>query len=173
MTGTKMQRTTTSAPARYTPFGSALTREVNEMRERMRRLIQEPFGRAAPELFAAAMPQAVGWTPAVELSESDTEYTLVAELPGMDAKDVQVEYADGMLTLRGEKQEQRESRDPELRYHLWERSYGSFLRTFEFPTPIDDGKIRAEHRDGVLEVHLPKKAGARPLGRRIDVVSKA
>lgn len=172
MSGTKLQRAT-GAPTRYTPFGSTLSREVNEMRERMRRLFQEPFGRLAPEMLSGELPQAVGWTPAVELSESEQEYTLVAELPGMDANDVHVDFADGMLTLRGEKREQGEATDRERRIHVWERSYGSFLRTFEFPSPIDDEKISAAHRDGVLEVHLPKKAGAHPRGRRIAVLPKA
>jgi HSP20 family protein len=171
MSTTKLQRTT-SAPTRYTPLGSTLSREVGEMRDRMRRLMQQPFGRLAPEMFPGEMTQAVGWLPAVELSESPTEFTVVAELPGMKAKDVQVEFADGVLTLRGEKQEQRDERDPERRYHLWERSYGTFLRTFEFPDAIDEENLRAEHRDGVLEVHLPKKAGGKPQGRRIEVTDK-
>lgn len=172
MAGTRLQRTT-GAPTRYTPFGSTLTREVNELRERMRRLMQEPFGRMTPELFPAELPQALGWMPAVEISESDAEFTVVAELPGMKAKDVQVEFADGMLTLRGEKQEQRDERDKERRYHLWERSYGSFFRTFDFPVDIDEEKVIAEHKDGVLAVHLPKKVGAKPQSRRIEVTEKA
>jgi HSP20 family protein len=170
MSTTKLQRTQ-GTPTRYTPFGSSLSREMNEMRDRMRRLMQQPFGRIGPEAFPGDMLQAVGWLPAVEISESDTEFTVVAELPGMKAKDVQVEFVDGVLTLRGEKQEQRDER--ERRYHLWERSYGTFLRTFEFPVAIDEEKLHAEHRDGLLEVHLPKKVGTAPQGRRIEVTDKA
>jgi HSP20 family protein len=170
MSVTRLQRTN-NVPTRYTPLGSTLAREVGEMRERMRRLMHEPFGRVAPEMLADDLTQAVGWMPAVEVSEADAEYVVTAELPGLKARDVQVSFADGVLTLRGEKQEQRE-KDRERRYHLWERSYGTFLRTFEFPVAIDDEKIRAEHKDGVLDVHLPKKADAKPQERRIEVAEK-
>ena len=170
MPDTKLQRTT-SAPTRYTPLGSTLAHEVAEMRDRMRRLFQEPFGRTLPDLMGAELAQTVGWVPSVEVSESDAEFTIVAELPGMQAKDVQVDYDDGTLTIRGERKEQRDEKD--RRYHLWERSYGTFLRTFTLPVPIDEEKIRAEHKDGLLELHLPKLAGTRPQGRRIPVVDKA
>jgi HSP20 family protein len=170
MSGTKLQRTT-SAPTRYTPLGSTLAREVAGMRDRMRRLFEEPFARTMPDLMGTELAQAVGWLPAVEVSESDTEFAIVAELPGMQAKDVQIDYDDGTLTIRGERKEQHDEKD--RRFHLWERSYGTFLRTFTFPVTIDDEKIRAEHKDGLLEVHLPKLAGARPQGRRIAVVDKA
>ena len=169
MSRTKLQRTATP----YTPFTSALTREVNEMRDRMRRLTQEPFGRIFPEMFGTEPMQTVGWFPVVEVSELDNEFMITAELPGLRAKDVQVDYADGVLTLRGEKQEQRDERDRERKYHLWERSYGTFLRTFEFPSPIDEEKITAEHHDGLLEIHLPKRAESKPLGRKIEVRDKA
>ena len=169
MPNTKLQRTTTE-PARYMPIGSTLAREVAEMRDRMRRLFREPFGNAVPDLFPSDVTQAVGWLPTVEVSESDTEFTVVAELPGMQSKDVQVDYEDGALTIRGERQERREEKD--RRYHLWERSYGTFLRTFTFPGGIDEEKIRAEHHDGLLEVHLPKLAGSTSKGRRIAVVDK-
>jgi HSP20 family protein len=169
MPSTKQQRST-NVPARYVPLGSTLAREVAEMRDRMRRIFQEPFGRNVPDLLAGDMAQAVGWLPAVEVSESDTEFTIVAELPGLQPKDVQVDYDDGTLTLRGERQEQREEKD--RRFHLWERSYGTFLRTFTFPVAIDEEKIHAEHKDGLLEVHLPKLPGSKSQGRRIAVTGK-
>ena len=171
MSGTKLQRTTTSAPPRYTPLGSTLAREVSEMRDRMRRLFQEPLGRALPDLVGGELTQAVGWLPAVEVSESDAEFTIVAELPGMQAKDVQVDYEEGTLTIRGERNEQRDEKD--RRYHVWERSYGTFLRTFTLPVAIDEDNIRAEHKDGLLEVHLPKLPGGKSRGRRIAIAEKA
>lgn len=170
MSGTKLQRAA-SAPTRYTPLGSTLAREVAEMRDRVRRLLQEPFARGLPDVMDADFAHAVGWIPSVEVSEDDAEFTVVAEVPGMRAKDVQVDFEDGMLTLRGERKEQRDEKD--RRFHLWERGYGTFLRTFTFPVAIDEEKVRAEHKDGLLEVHLPKLPGSKSQGRRIDVVEKA
>ena len=167
-----MSRTKLQRPAAYTPFTSALSREVNEMRDRMRRLTQEPLGRFFPEMFTEEPMQSLGWSPVVEVTELDNEFTVIAELPGMKAKDVQVDFAEGVLTLRGEKQEEKDERDNERRYHLWERSYGSFVRTFEFPSSIEEDKIRAEHHDGLLEVHLPKRAATKPQGRRVEIVEK-
>lgn len=170
MSSTKLQRPT-SAPARYTPLGSTFAREVAEMRDRVRRLFQEPLGRDLPDLSYADFAQSVGWMPSVEVSENEAEFTVVAELPGMQAKDVQVGFEEGMLTLRGERKEHRDEKD--RRYHLWERSYGTFLRTFTFPVAIDEEKIRAAHRDGLLEVHLPKAPVGKSQGRRIEVVETA
>ena len=170
MTNTRLQRTN-ATPTRYTPLGSTLAREVNEMRDRMRRFFQQPFDRELPDVFGTELTQAVGWIPAVELSENENEFLVTAELPGMQPTDVQVTFDDGVLTIRGEREEKKEERD--RRYHLWERGYGTFLRTFTFPVAIDDEKIVAEHKDGLLEVRVPKLPGSKPQGRKIEVVSKA
>lgn len=169
MSSTKLQRPV-EAPTRYTPLGSTLAREVADMRDRMRRLFREPLRSALPGPLGGDFAEEMGWVPTVDVSESETEFTIVAELPGMKAKDVQVAFQDGTLTLRGEREEKRDEKD--RRYHLWERSYGTFLRTFTFPVAIDEEGIRAEHKDGLLEVHLPKLPNTKPQGRRIDVVEK-
>ena len=169
MSSTKLQRPV-EAPTRYTPLGSTLAREVAEMGDRMRRLFREPARSVAPGLFGADFAEEMGWVPLVDVSESATEFTVLAELPGMKARDVEVAFEDGTLTLRGQREEKRDEKD--RRYHLWERSYGTFLRTFTFPVAIDEANVRAEHKDGLLEVHLPKLPGSKPQGRRIDVVEK-
>ncbi len=100
------------------------------------------------------------------------ELLLTAELPGIDRKDIDISVDDGVLTLRGEKIEEKKEADEEKKYHLFERNYGTFQRSFTLPTGVDPNKISAEFDKGVLKVHLPKTAEAKVKGRKIEVAAK-
>jgi len=108
--------------------------------------------------------------PDVDVSETDKGYEVVADLPGMEQDDINVELKDDVLTLSGEKTEERE--ETKKNYHLSERRFGSFRRTFRLPSEIDQSKISAEFKDGVLTVALPKTAKAQKPSRKIGVKSK-
>ena len=105
--------------------------------------------------------------PAVDVVEKDDAYVVSAELPGLDNKDIEVEVANDCLTLRGQKQEATEEK--KAGYHLQERRYGSFERSFRLPEGIDASAIDAGFAKGVLTVTLPKKPEARKETRKIEV----
>ncbi len=148
---------------RRTPLLAPLTadfaREAQALRNDFRRLLSEAFG--------TALPQPIGWAPSVEISETDDELIINAELPGMKRDDVKVEYDEGVLTLSGEKKEEKEEK--EKNYYLFERSFGAFERSFTLPREVDPEKIRAEMRDGVLSVRLAKTPTAKAHGRTIAI----
>ena len=107
--------------------------------------------------------------PAMNLSESKDEFTITAELPGMQEKDVTVEYCDGVLTIRGEKEREEKKEEDERKYFLWERTFGSFQRSLPFPGGIAEDKISAGFKNGVLTVHVPKAEEASSSTRTIPV----
>ena len=105
--------------------------------------------------------------PAVDIAESEKAYEITAELPGMDEKNIEVKVTDGSLTIKGEKQEEKEEKEKD--YYLQERRYGSFERSFELPESVDPDKIEASFKKGVLTVTLPKKAEAQKPAKKIEV----
>lgn len=109
----------------------------------------------------------IGWTPSVDLADADGEFTLTAELPGVNPSDVEIDVAGDALTIKGEKREEHEKKTKARR--LVERSYGVFERTFTLPRSVDADKATAEFRNGVLTVHLPKREEA--MGRKIEIES--
>ena len=121
----------------------------------------EPF-----ERFAA------GWVgrPPVDLVEKDKEYEITAELPGLDDKNVEVKLSNGTLTISGEKKEEREEK--EKGYHLSERRYGSFRRSFLVPEGVDADKIEASFEKGILTVRLPKTPEAQKAEKKIAIKTK-
>jgi HSP20 family protein len=128
--------------------------ELETLRERLDRV----FGSGWP-VFTSAEPAA--WIPAVDLKENDKEFVLTAELPGMKEKDVEIEFDQNMLTIKGEKRTEREeTTDKNGRWHVIERSHGEFVRSFTLPPAVDPAKTKAEFKDGVLTVHLPKRKEA-------------
>ena len=110
-----------------------------------------------------------GWSPAVDVRESDDEFFGSAELPGLEADDVEVTIDDGVLSLTGEKKEVFEEGGGKngSGRHIVERRYGRFVRKFSLPREVNAGKVTAKFTDGILEVALPKAAGAKP--RRIKI----
>ncbi len=106
-------------------------------------------------------------TPAVDITETEKGYKVVAELPGMDEKNVEVKIVNGMLTIKGEKREEKEEEKQD--YYVRERSFGSFERAFPVPDGVDLDKVDASFKKGVLTVTLPKTAEAQKAEKKIDV----
>ena len=105
--------------------------------------------------------------PAIDMSEDDKSYRLCAELPGLDAKDVDISISGDMLVLKGEKRQESEQKDKN--YHFSERSYGSFQRAFELPASVDRDKISADFTKGVLTINMAKTAEAQKQPKKIEV----
>jgi HSP20 family protein len=95
-----------------------------------------------------------GWSPSVDISENDQEYLIRAELPAVRKEDVQITFEDGMLTLNGERRQKTEEKKE--KFHRVETFYGKFSRSFTLPENVDSGAIRAESKDGIVTVHVPK-----------------
>jgi HSP20 family protein len=116
--------------------------------------------------------QGNGWSmaPVVDVAETDQDYEVTAELPGMDAKDIEVKFAHDTLTIKGEKKEEKEEKKKD--YYLSERRYGSFQRSFQTPDGIDPDKIEANFEKGVLKVKLPKSAKARTEEKTIAISTR-
>jgi HSP20 family protein len=108
------------------------------------------------------------FTPAVDIKETDNEIRLDLELPGMKPEDVEITADNGVLTVRGEKQEERKEGDNN-RYQVIERVYGTFVRTFQLPQGVDADQIKAEFNNGVLSLHIPKAALPQP--KRIEIAA--
>ena len=134
------------------------TAPVFGLRREIDRLFEDTFGRG--EGMNA-------WTPAVDVRESDKEVRIDVELPGIRPDEVEITAENGILTMRGEKQMERKEDDKEGRFHVVERSYGAFTRSFQLPQGLDESKIEAEFEDGILSVHIPKTALPQP--RRIQI----
>ncbi len=110
-----------------------------------------------------------GFSPKMDLEETEKEYRITAELPGMEEKDVEVLLAGNSITLKGEKKEEKEEKGKSF-YHV-ERSYGTFQRTVPLPDGIDLKKVDADFKNGVLTVKLPKTSEAKTKGKKVPVKS--
>ena len=159
-----MSKLTLSRPA---PMFTNVAREMDEMQNRLRRFFNEGF-----PIEGLPVMEPVGWVPVVEIVENKDELLLTAELPGMTKENVEVAFEDDILTIRGEKKEERKEGNGDRRFHLVERAYGAFQRSFTLPRTIDGTKISAEFKDGVLTVHMPKSAQAMNKGRKIEIATK-
>lgn len=120
-----------------------------------------PFSRGEIEMSAA---------PAVDVAEKDGEYEITAELPGMDESNIEVKLSNGTLTIKGEKTESKEEKKKD--YHLSERRFGSFQRSFSVPEGVDTDKIEASFKNGVLSLRLPKTQAARQAEKKIAIKAK-
>lgn len=108
------------------------------------------------------------WTPAVDIAEQEDDYVVKVELPGMSKDDVKITLESNILTIRGEKKQEKDLK--EENYHRIERSYGSFQRSFTLPTTVKSDKIDASYKDGILTITLPKMEEAKP--KQIEVKVK-
>ncbi|HKJ51431.1 MAG TPA: Hsp20/alpha crystallin family protein [Gammaproteobacteria bacterium] len=106
------------------------------------------------------------WAPSVDIEESEDKYVIKADLPGVDKKDIDVKLENGVLSIRGEKQVEKET-GKDTRHHRRERFYGTFARSFTLPDAVNADAVDASYRDGVLSLHIPKKEEAKP--RAIDI----
>jgi HSP20 family protein len=136
---------------------SSLTGPVFGLRREIDRLFEDAFGGESSRR---------GWAPAVDVREDTKEIALEVELPGIKPGDVEVTAENGVLTIRGEKQT-ASTENTEGRYHVVERTFGTFTRSFQLPNGLDEQKIEADFADGLLTVRIPKAAIAQP--RRIQI----
>jgi len=144
------------AIVRWDPF-----RDLNMLQDRMNRLFEDASRNWKGDEPAATTT----WSPAVDIFETEGEIVVKAELPGMDRKDITLNLENNVLTLKGERRFLKETKEDN--YHRIERSYGGFSRAFSIPATVEEEKIRADYKDGVLKIVLPKKEQAKPKPIRI------
>jgi len=134
------------------------------MSERLNRVFARPAARTTggKEHLTVA-----DWMPTVDISETDHAYVIKAELPEVKREDVKVRVEEGVLTLSGERRQEKEEKGK--KYHRVERSYGSFVRSFALPESVDENGVQAEYKDGVLSLHLPKAEKAKPKAIEVKV----
>ncbi len=146
---------------RWDPFRNLLT-----LQEQMNRLFEDTFSRARADESSLA-----AWVPPVDIYETENELVLKADLPDIQEKDLDIRVENNMLTIRGERKfDQAVKEDNYLRV---ERAYGTFSRSFSLPNTVDPDAIRAEYRNGVLEVRMPKREESKPKQIRVMVASGA
>ena len=145
------------ALARWSPY-----RDMMSVRDEMNRLFNEFFGRGGSEEGTWASG---AWTPPVDIYETDEALVLKAELPGFSKDDIGIELKENTLVIKGERK--REDDMKEGNYHRVERAYGAFQRSFLLPTTVDQERVQASYKDGILELRLPKVPAAQP--KRIAV----
>jgi HSP20 family protein len=138
---------------RWNPFV-----ELDEIQQRLNRLLVDRPAKAADTGFADFLP-------AVDIQETDAEFLVKADLPEVKKEDIKIHLQDGVLAIEGERRKEKEEKGK--RFHKIEREYGRFVRRFELPIDVDAAKVRAEFKEGVLNVVLPKAETAKP--KQIDV----
>ena len=150
------------------PFGRSDLARADDpfasLQRQMNRLFDDAFVGYAPLARAGS---GATLAPSIDVKETDKAIEVEAELPGVDEKDVQVTLEDGVLTIKGEKKAEKE--ESKKGYYMSERSYGSFLRSFELPAGIEADKVNATFAKGVLKVTLPKPTGAQAKATKIEI----
>lgn len=147
-----------SAIMRWDPF-----RELEDMSDRLNRMFARPAVRTnGKETLTVA-----DWVPTVDISESEGEYVIKAELPDVKKDDVKVTLADGVLTIQGQRRQEKEEKT--TKYHRIERSYGTFMRSFSLPEQVNESGVQAEFKDGMLNLHIPKSEKAKPRAIEVKV----
>ena len=137
---------------RWNPLG-----EMTAMQNRINRMFNDPHWLADRVNDDTDMGM---WKPAVDLYEKDDHFVIKAELPGVDKKDIAIDLKDRVLTLSGERTYENEVKQEN--YYRRERSYGKFQRAFTLPADVDSDKIKAEFKDGLLQIEVPKPEKHKP-----------
>jgi HSP20 family protein len=153
------------ALVRFRPFGQTVEpfRDLSEMQQEMNRLFDSFFGR--PGQWPAAERL---WAPPVDVYETRDDLVVAAEVPGVSEKDIHLSITGDMLTLKGERQFAQEANQDG--YYRSERWWGKFERTLQLPIPVQADKVRAQYRDGVLTVKLPKADEVKSKEIKIEVL---
>jgi len=146
---------------RWEPF-----RDLVTLQERLNRMFNEPFGAGGPFSSQDAWPGGA-FVPPVDVYEDEHSIRVKMEVPGIEEKDIDIRLENGMLTVRGERK--LESETKEENYHRIERSYGSFTHSFTLPTSVNPEDVKANYNKGVLSITLGKRAEARPKQIKVDV----
>jgi len=145
----------------------ALHRHWDELFDEFFRDVEETLGLPALRQWSGAREGLAA--PRVDLSETEDEYMVNADLPGLEEKDVEVTLDNDALAIKGQRQEEHEEKKRD--YHLMERSYGEFRRSIPLPHGVDTEKVKASFKNGVLRVHLPKSPEAR-AHRKVIAISE-
>ena len=145
------------AITRWDPF-----RDFSLLQDRMNRLFDDAGRGWRPEEPSATTT----WSPAVDIFETENEIMVQAELPGVDRKDITLNLENNVLTLKGERRFEKETKQEN--YHRIERAYGAFSRSFSIPAIVNEEKIRADYKDGILKIALPKKDQIKPKQIKIE-----
>src|SRR6266536_2013256 len=149
---------TMNAMTRWEPF-----RDLMTLQDRLNRMFNEPFsGVTNQESLSAG-----AFVPPVDVYEDEHDIRLKMEVPGVDEKDIDIRLENNLLTVRGERK--LESETKQENYHRIERSYGSFTRSFSLPTSVNPEDVKAGYSKGVLTIHLGKRAEARPKQIKVDI----
>ena len=136
--------------------------ETRALQNRIHRLFDHDF---FPSLRFDDELTMVDWKPAVDIFDNDDSIIIKAELPGVESKDVEVELKDRVLTLKGERSHEKEVK--EENYHRKERAFGKFQRSFTLPAEVNADKIKADYKDGILNIEIPKPEEKKP--KKINV----
>ncbi|HSN68076.1 MAG TPA: Hsp20/alpha crystallin family protein [Thermoanaerobaculia bacterium] len=137
--------------------------DFRTFQHQMNRLFEPFLGRVADDESLVSGT----WAPPVDVMEEKDAIRVVAELPGMKKEDIEIQFENGVLTIRGQRAIEKDSSDKT--FHRVERVYGNFVRSFTLPRSVDADKIDATYRDGVLDVRVPKKEEAKPRQIAINV----
>jgi len=141
-------------------------REFAQLQDAMNHL----FDDRAPRWPWRSESQALSaWTPAVDVYEDPEHLRLTADLAGLDPKDVDIRIENNVLSLQGERKIQKEEKQEN--YHRIETRYGTFSRTFTLPTSVDGDKVRAEFKNGLLNIYLPKREESKPKQIKVKIES--
>ena len=139
---------------RYNPFAEIEDTGLRLFQDAVARLVNEPSSRP--------------WTPSVDVLETKNELVIKADVPGLEMKDIEILLENGTLTIKGERKFE-EHKEEKGGYHRTERSYGSFARYFTLPDTVDAERVKAEYKNGVLSVTLPKKELAKPRSIKVEL----
>jgi len=139
-------------------------KELEEIGHRFNRLFGgfPMIGEGSREAMTVA-----DWAPSVDITEDSKEYLIKAEIPEVDKKDVRVTVQEGVLTIQGQRRQEKEEKDK--RVHRVERAYGTFVRSFSLPEDVAEDSVKAEFKDGMLWVHLPKAEKPKPKSIEVKV----
>jgi len=139
-------------------------RELEDMSDRLNRIFARTPRGQRTEHEAMTLAE---WIPSVDIMETSGEYLITVEIPGVTKEDVKVTLEQGVLTIQGMRRKGEEAQG--TTYHRVERSYGSFARRFSLPDLVDDVKVQAVFKDGILTLHLPKSEKAKPKAIAVKV----
>jgi HSP20 family protein len=139
-------------------------KELEEVSSRLNRIFGRTPARTESDSEMLAMAD---WVPSVDISETDSGYLVKGEIPGVKKDDVKVTVQNGMLTIQGERKQEKEEKGK--KFHRVECSYGSFVRSFRVPDDADESKVKAEFKDGMINVTLPKSEKAKSKAISVPV----
>jgi HSP20 family protein len=154
--------------ADWRPFDTLRNQVDRLFRDFETGFLQTPFYRDIDNLVRRDFGFAVA--PAIDIAENNNAFEVTVELPGLDAKNIDLQLSDGVLTIKGDKNEEKEEKSKDR--YVSERRYGSFRRSLQVPANVDADKIEASYKSGVLTVTLPKSAEAQKKQKTIPIAAK-